>query len=171
MQFVDYLVIGSGLTGAVIARLLADAGREVLVLERRAHLGGNVHDHTHPSGIRIHTYGPHYFRTSSERIWEFATRFTPFYPYEAALLSRVDGELAQWPIAGGYIERRVGPNWKPDFQGIPANFEEAALAIMPRLIYEKFVKEYNEKQWGVSSRTLSVRLCGRFDIRNDDESR
>ncbi|CAN5474837.1 UDP-galactopyranose mutase [soil metagenome] len=157
--------------GAVIARLLADAGREVLVLERRAHLGGNVHDHTHPSGIRIHTYGPHYFRTGSERIWEFATRFAPFYPYEAALLARVDGELAQWPIAGSYIENKVGPNWKPAFQGIPANFEEAALAIMPSLIYEKFVKEYNEKQWGVLSRTLSVKLCGRFDVRNDDEPR
>ena len=78
---VDYLIVGSGLTGAVIARLLADAGREVLVVDRRSHVGGNVHDHAHPSGIRIHTYGPHYFRTSSERIWEFATRFDRFDEY------------------------------------------------------------------------------------------
>ena len=83
----DYVIIGSGLTGAVVARLLADAGREVLVVERRAHLGGNVHDHTHASGIRVHTYGPHYFRTSSDRIWDFATRFAPFYRYEARLVS------------------------------------------------------------------------------------
>src|SRR5262249_49074954 len=105
MTCVDYLIVGSGLTGAVIARTLADAGREVLVGGRRAHQGGNVHDHDHASGIRIHTYGPHYFRTSSERVWEFATRFAPFYKYEAALLSDVDGVLEQWPIAGSYINK------------------------------------------------------------------
>ncbi len=168
---VDYLVVGSGLTGAVIARTLADAGREVLVVDRRNHVGGNVHDHVHESGIRIHTFGPHYFRTSSDRIWDFATRFASFYKYEAALLSDVDGELAQWPIAGSYIRRRVGEHWEPEFKGKPRNFEEAALAIMPRLVYERFVKEYNEKQWGVPAHTLSAGLCGRFDIRHDDEPR
>jgi UDP-galactopyranose mutase len=168
---VDYLIVGSGLTGAVIARALADAGREVLVVDRRRHMGGNVHDHAHPSGIRIHTYGPHYFRTSSDRIWEYATRFAPFYKYEAALLSDVAGELAQWPIAGSYIRRTVGADWRPEFTGTPANFEEAALAIMPRLVYEAFVKEYNEKQWGVPARALAAGLCGRFDVRHDDEPR
>ena len=72
---VDYLIVGSGLTGAVIARILADRGRDVLVLDRRSHAGGNVHDYEHQSGIRIHTYGPHYFRTSSEKIWSFVSRF------------------------------------------------------------------------------------------------
>lgn len=168
---VDYLVIGSGLTGAVIARILADAGREVLVVERRRHCGGNVHDHAHESGVRIHTYGPHYFRTSSDRVWDFATRFAPFYKYEAALLSQVDGELTQWPIAGSYIRKVIGERWEPEFQGVPTNFEEAALSIMPRAIYHKFVKEYNEKQWGVPAHTLSVGLCGRFDVRHDDEPR
>src|SRR5205814_8103604 len=142
---VDYLIVGSGLTGAGIARTLADAGRDVLVVDRRHHLGGNVHDHAHESGIRIHTYGPHYFRTSSERVWEFATRFAPFFEYQASLLSFVDCELAQWPIAGSYIKRKIGADWKPEFTGTPRNFEQAALAIMPRPIYEKFVKEYNEK--------------------------
>ena len=80
MNSADYLIVGSGLTGSVIARLLADTGREVLILERRSHLGGNVHDHIHPSGIRIHTYGPHYFRTSSDRIWDFVTRFYSEHP-------------------------------------------------------------------------------------------
>lgn len=168
---VDYLIVGSGLTGAVIARALADAGREVLVVDRRTHMGGNVHDHAHASGIRIHTYGPHYFRTSSDRIWEFATRFASFYKYEASLVSDVDGELAQWPIAGSYIKRKIGETWSPEFTGTPTNFEEAALSIMPRMIYEKFIKEYNEKQWGVPSKTLSAKLCGRFDVRHDDEPR
>jgi UDP-galactopyranose mutase len=171
MTYVDYLIVGSGLTGAVIARTLADAGREVLVVDRRAHQGGNVHDHDHASGIRIHTYGPHYFRTSSERVWEFATRFAPFYKYEAALLSDVDGVLEQWPIAGSYIRKHIGANWQPEFTGTPRNFEEAALSLMPRRVYEKFVKEYNEKQWGVSNQTLAANLCARFDIRHDDEPR
>ncbi len=168
---VDYLIVGSGLSGAVIARLLADAGREVLIVERRGHLGGNVFDHTHESGIRIHTYGPHYFRTSSDRIWNFATRFAPFYRYEASLLSLVDGEYEQWPIAGSYIRRTAGEEWTPEFTGTPGDFEQAALSLMPRAIYEKFVKEYNEKQWGVPANALSADLCTRFDVRHDDEPR
>lgn len=168
---VDYLIVGSGLTGAVIARTLADAGREVLVVDRRSHLGGNVHDHAHASGIRIHTYGPHYFRTSSDRIWEWVNRFASFSRYEAALLTDVDGEMVQWPIAASYIRRAIGETWTPEFTGTPRNFEEAALALMPRMIYEKFIKEYNAKQWGVDCRALSAKLCGRFDVRHDDEPR
>jgi UDP-galactopyranose mutase len=171
MLTVDYVIIGSGLTGAVIARLLADAGREVLVVERRAHLGGNVYDHTHASGIRVHTYGPHYFRTSSDRIWDFATRFAPFYRYEARLVSLVAGQYENWPIAASYIRKRLGPNWAPEFTGTPHHFEEAALALMPRLVYESFVKEYNEKQWGVPAHSLAPELCQRFDVRADDEPR
>ncbi len=167
----DYLVVGSGLTGSVIARLLADAGREVVVVDRRSHAGGNVHDHTHPSGIRIHTYGPHYFRTSSDRIWEFVQRFGTFYQYEACLKSLVDGEYENWPIAASYIARHIGTGWKPEFTGTPADFEQAALSLMPRLIYDRFVKEYNEKQWGVPAVTLSADLCKRFDVRQDDEPR
>ena len=171
MVAADYIVVGSGLTGAVIARLLTDAGREVVVLERRSHLGGNVHDHEHASGIRIHTYGPHYFRTNSERIWEYANRFARFFRFEAKVVSLVDGRYEQWPIAASYIRQHVGPNWTPAFKGTPRNFEEAALSLMPRVVYEKFVKEYNEKQWGVPARTLAADLCKRFDVRADDEVR
>jgi UDP-galactopyranose mutase len=168
---IDYVIVGSGLTGAVIARTLTDAGREVLVLDRRSHMGGNVHDHAHASGVRIHTYGPHYFRTSSERIWDFATRFAPFYEYEASLLSDLGGSMEQWPIAGSFIRKHIGENWQPEFAGTPRNFKEAALSLMPRLVYEKFIKEYNEKQWGVPNDTLAAKLCTRFDIRHDDEPR
>jgi len=80
----DYLIIGSGLTGGVIARLLSDAGYSVLILERRSHIGGNAHDHCHPSGIRIHTYGPHYFRCNDENVWAFVNRFSRFYKYEVS---------------------------------------------------------------------------------------
>lgn len=167
----DYLVVGSGLTGATLARLLHDAGRRVLVVDRRSHLGGNVHDHIHPSGISIHTYGPHYFRTSSDRIWSFVRRFADFHPYVATVQSRVGDEHVPWPLGASYIAGVVGPGWVPEFTGTPSNFEEAALALMPRLVYEKFVKEYNEKQWGVPARSLSAELCKRFDVRVDDDPR
>ena len=168
---VDYLLVGSGLTGAVIARTLADAGREVLVLERRSYVGGNVHDHVHPCGVRIHTYGPHYFRTHRDDIWEFVTRFAEFYRYEACLKTLVDGRHENWPIAASYIRRTLGETWSPDFEGEPRNFEEACLSMMPRLIYEKFVKGYTEKQWGVPASALSPGLAGRFDVRLDDDPR
>ena len=168
---IDYVIVGSGLTGAVIARRLVDAARTVVIVDRRPHLGGNVHDHSHPSGIRIHTYGPHYFRTTSDEIWAFVNRFATFYKYEAALKSFVDGRHENWPIAASYIRRTIGEKWHPEFRGTPANFEEASLAMMPRLVYEKFVKGYTEKQWGVPARTLSASLARRFDVREDDEPR
>ena len=166
-----FLVVGSGLTGAVIARALVDAGRDVLVLERRSHLGGNVHDHFHPSGIRVHTYGPHYFRTNDDALWQFVNRFARFYKYEAVLTSWVDGRYENWPVTASYIRRALGPKWEPEFKGAPSNFEEACLAMMPRLVYEKFVKGYNEKQWGVPAGALSAALARRFDVREDDERR
>ena len=163
MPTADYVVVGSGLTGAVIARSLRDAGRDVVVVERREHLGGNVHDHLHFSGIRIHTYGPHYFRTNSDALWAFVTRFAEFYPYVAELRSEVDGVAEQWPIAASYIRRTVGDKWTPAFVGTPTNFEEASLAMMPEPVYRKFVKGYTEKQWGVPAHTLSAELAKRFE--------
>jgi UDP-galactopyranose mutase len=169
---VDYLIVGSGLTGATIARLLADEGREVMVLDRRKHHGGNVHDHLHEqSGVRIHTYGPHYFRTNSEKLWSYVHRFAKFSPYEAVVQSLVDGRHENWPIAASYIRRTVGENWKPSFTGKAANFEEASLAMMPELVYRKFVKGYSEKQWGVPATALAADLAKRFDVREDDEPR
>src|SRR5690348_12862507 len=75
----------------------------------------------HGSGIRIHTYGPHYFRTSDDELWAFANRFSAFYPYEASLKSWVEGRYENWPIAASYIRRTVGPGWKPEFRGEPRN--------------------------------------------------
>ncbi len=167
----DYVVVGSGLTGAVIARMLADAGREVVVVDRRSHLGGNVHDAPAEEGIRVHTYGPHYFRTNSEAVWGFVNRFADFYRYEAVLASFVDGRYERWPVAAEYIRRTVGEAWEPAFRGVPATFEEASLAMMPEAVYRSFVKGYTEKQWGVPANTLSADLAGRFDVRADDDPR
>lgn len=170
MEF-DYVIVGSGLTGAVIARLLVESGRSVVVVDRRKHRGGNVHDHVHHSGIRIHTYGPHYFRTNSEEIWQFVNRFADFDRYEACIKSLVDARHENWPISGSYIRRTIGDGWQPVFRGSPSNFEEASLAMMPRQVYEKFVKGYSEKQWGAPAQALSADLAKRFDVRDDDEPR
>lgn len=168
---VDYLVVGSGLTGGTIARLLTDAGHSVKILDRRTHVGGNVHDHVHPSGVRIHTYGPHYFRTSSDKVWEFVNRFASFYTYEAELLTRVNGKLEHWPVVQEYIDERIGTDWKPGFVGEPTNFEEASLSKMPAEIYHDFVKGYTEKQWGVPASSLGAELAGRFDVHSDGDHR
>lgn len=165
---VDYLVVGAGLTGATIARELSDAGREVMIVERRSHIGGNVHDFTGQDGVRVHTYGPHYFRTSSERLWQFVNRFGKFYTFKAVVKSLVDGTLQNWPITRSYIGSVIGENWKPAFTGKASNFEEASLALMPRPIYERFVRGYTEKQWGVPASCLSPSLVRRFDVRDDD---
>jgi UDP-galactopyranose mutase len=168
---VDYLIVGSGLTGTTIARHLADAGREVLVVDRRPHAGGNVHDHVHTSNIRVHTYGPHCFRTNSAGLWEYVNRFGAFYRFEARALTLVDGAYEQWPVTASYIRRTVGEDWAPEFQGVPANFEEASLSMMPRLVYEKFVKGYSEKQWGVPAARLSADLARRFQVHTGDDPR
>lgn len=168
---IDHIIVGSGLTGATLARLLTDAGRHVLVFERRPRLAGNIADDVHPSGIRYHRYGPHLFRTNSERIWQFAQRFGDFYRYEHRACSLVDGRLEQWPVSQEYIERECGKNWKPAFAGTPTNFEEASLAMMPRIIYERFVKGYTEKQWGVPAHTLSAKLAKRFAVAPAGETR
>jgi UDP-galactopyranose mutase len=167
----DVLVVGSGLTGATIARLVKDEGVSVAVVERRSHIGGNVHDHRHHSGIAVHTYGPHYFRTSSDRIWAFVNRFSSFRPFAATLKTLVNGRYENWPISAEYIERAIGAEWHPDFSGNPTNFEEACLAMMPRPVYEQFVKGYTEKQWGVPATRLDATLAGRFDVRTDNDPR
>jgi UDP-galactopyranose mutase len=167
----DYLIVGSGLTGATIARLLFDHGRDVAIVERRPHLGGNVHDHFHESGIRIHTYGPHYFRTSSDAIWKYVNRFARFYPFEAELMSVVDRTLERWPVHAEYIERVLGKSWTPERSTPGENFEESSLAMMPRLIYDTFVRGYTAKQWGVDPCCLESSLAKRFEVRTNGDAR
>jgi UDP-galactopyranose mutase len=170
MEF-DYLIVGTGLTGAVIARAISDQGLTVLLVDRRGHQGGNVHDHHHPSGIPIHTYGPHYFRTNDESIWQFVNRFSSFEKYEAVVKSSIRGQLEDWPITSSYIRREIGAQWKPGFTGTPTNFEEASLSLMPKEIYDRFVGPYSQKQWGISPKLLSTNLARRFDVRDGDDRR
>lgn len=160
------LVVGSGLTGATIARLAKDANHDVTVLERRAHIGGNVRDEIDPrSGLLIGCYGPHYFRTSSETIWNFVRRFADWYGFSARVCVRApDGRYHAWPP-------RRQPNWEELTWRLvrrPDNFEEACLVRMPLPVYRSLVQGYTEKQWGVPATTLSAELARRIDVRRPD---
>lgn len=167
----DFLIVGTGLTGATIAHELSSAGFSVVVVERRGYVAGNVADYVHPSGVRVQRHGPHYFRTSSYRLWTFVHRFGSFYPYEARVLSRVDGRYENWPLTASCILRRTGclPSTKLVAEG--PDFESAVLSIMPREVFEPFVKEYTEKQWGVSACQLDGTLAARVQVRWDDDTR
>jgi UDP-galactopyranose mutase len=167
----DYIIVGSGLTGATIARLLADNGDHVIVVERRSHVGGNVHDYVHQSGIRVHTYGPHYFRTSSDRVWSYMRRFGTFYEFAAVVMSSVQGRLEDWPVHVNTITRVAGKSWVPGYSGVIRNFEQASLAVMPTSIYQEFVKGYTSKQWGVEPERLESSLAARFDVRTGADKR
>lgn len=167
----DYVIVGSGLTGATIARTLRDCGLQVLVLERRSQISGNLYDQVHPSGIRIHSYGPHLFRTSSKKIWEWIQRFGSFYLYEHKVMTLVDGNHEHWPITNSYLSRTVGSTWRPVECRHPENFEQACLSKLPHQAYSKFVKGYTEKQWGIAANQLDASLAGRFEVRNDNDTR
>ena len=169
MTAVDYLIVGTGLTGSTIARILHDQGREVLILDRRHHVGGNVHDSLHPSQIRLHTYGPHYFRCSSRRVWEFVNRFSGFYHYEATVKSMVKGHYENWPVSIALLDQFSG--WQNSHPvATPANFEEACLQKMPRPVYEAFVMGYTRRQWGLDPRQLDSSLANRIRINVDHET-
>ena len=168
MTTVDYLVVGSGLTGSTIARRLADAGREVLILERRAHFGGNLHDTVHPSGVRVHTYGPHYFRCNSPGIWSFVNRFSKFQPYAAQVKVETGGVYEDWPVSRRTLQGY--PDWvPPQWNGKPGNFEEACLRKLPPEIYQKMIAGYTRRQWGVEPRQLDAALARRIRINEEGQ--
>src|SRR4051812_37649848 len=159
----DFVVVGAGPTGSTIARLLSDYGQEVIILDRKDHIAGNVYDYKHASGAMIHKYGPHYFRCGSEKIWSFLNRFTAFYNWSAVLKSKIGNEYLSWPVNEAYINSIVGEDWNL-FKEEPSNFEEGCLCRMPKAIYEMFIKGYTEKQWGVKATGLSKDLAVRISI-------
>ncbi len=120
-------------------------------------------DYKHESGAMIHKYGPHYFRCGSEKIWNFLNRFTSFYNWSAELKSKVEDDYLNWPVNQSYIEKIAGKEWDL-FKGEPKNFEEACLAKMPKELYERFIKGYTEKQWGVKATELDKELANRITI-------
>ena len=107
----DYLVVGAGFAGATVAeRLAADAGKKVLICDRRPHIGGNAYDHYDESGILVHKYGPHIFHTNSRDVYDYLSRFTDWRPYQHRVLASVDGQLLPIPINLNTVNRMYGTN-------------------------------------------------------------
>lgn len=179
----DYLIVGAGFAGAVLAeRLASQCGATCIVIDRRAHIGGNAADHTDRSGVLIHTYGPHYFRTNSPRIVEYLSQFTEWLPAEYRILSWTHGRYWPFPINLNTFEQLIGRTSTSDEMAAtlaewrvpidqPRNSEDVILAQVGRPLYELFFKNYTRKQWRCDPRELDASVCGRIPIRTNRDDR
>jgi UDP-galactopyranose mutase len=180
LRAADVVVVGSGFFGLTVAeRVAAETGRRVVVLERRAHLGGNAWSETEPAtGIEVHRYGAHLFHTSNRRVWEYVNRFTGFTSYRHRVRSVSKGQVYPLPINLGTICQYFGRHLSPDQArelvaeqaaevdlGRATNLEEKAVSLIGRPLYEAFIRGYTEKQWQTDPRELPAEVITRLPVR------
>lgn len=176
------LVVGAGFSGSVAARELAEQGHQVLVIDKRNHIGGNAYDELDSSGVLIHKYGPHIFHTNSERIFAYLSQFTDWRLYEHRVLSQVDGQLFPFPINRTTINQLY--NLSLDENGVKAYLErvrvsldrietseDQVLASVGYDLYEKFFLNYTRKQWGLNPSELKAGVAARIPIRTNLDDR
>ena len=179
MKQIDVVVAGAGLWGCTVARVLAESGRKVLVLEKRAAVGGNVRCETDAeTGIEVHTYGSHIFHTHLDDVWDFVNRFITFNGYQHKVLARYEGKTYFLPLGLTLVNQFYGLNLTPaelpafiakeaegakDEAGL--NFETQAISFIGRPLYEAFIREYTRKQWGMDPRELSADIIKRLPVR------
>ncbi len=182
MSSTDFLIIGAGFSGLVIAERLASAGWKCTVADRRNHLGGNAHDRIDPAGVLIHPYGPHYFRTNSRRIVDYLSRFTAWHEVSYQIKSHTQGRYWSFPINLNTFEEFTGkPSTSEEFAAWleknrisiqnPANSEEVIISQVGRELYELFFENYTLKQWKRHPRDLDASVCGRVPIRTNRDNR
>ncbi len=183
MESYDYLVVGAGFAGAVLAeRLAAGQGKRVLVVDKRPHIGGNAYDEHNADGILVHPYGPHIFHTASEKVVDYLSRFTEWRPYEHRVLASVDGKMLPIPINLDTINQLYGLDL--DAEGMEAFLAERAetrdeirtsedivVSKVGRELYEKFFRNYTRKQWGVDPSQLDSSVAGRIPVRLNRDNR
>ena len=179
----DYLIVGAGFAGLTAAeRLCTQSGKRCLVLEKRAHLGGNAYDRYDDHGVLIHTYGPHYFRTNSPRIRDYLSQFTDWHPVDYTILSHTDGTYWKFPINLNTFEQMIGrPSTSEEMEAWldekrvqienPANSEEVIVSQVGWELYEKFFKGYTFKQWKRHPKDLDASVCGRIPVRTNRDDR
>lgn len=180
---VDLLVCGAGPAGCVIAERAARVlGWKVLVVDRRSHVAGNCHDCRHSSGVLIHRYGPHYFRTNDDELLRYLSRFTDWRPAHYEVRSQVRGRLLPFPINLTTLEQFFGPTLDAESAEAllarlrvpianPRNSEEYVLSRVGRELYDAFYRHYTLKQWGRPASELAPEVCGRVPIRLDRDVR
>lgn len=172
----DYLIVGAGLFGAVFARQATDAGKKVLVIDKRDHIGGNIYTEV-VEGINVHKYGAHIFHTNDKTVWEYVNRFADFNRYTNSPVANYNGELYSLPF-NMYTFNRMWGVITPDearakiaeqraAAGItePRNLEEQAISLVGTDIYERLVKGYTEKQWGRKCTELPSFIIRRLPVR------
>ncbi|HEX6373880.1 MAG TPA: UDP-galactopyranose mutase [Longimicrobium sp.] len=179
----DYLIVGAGFAGSVLAeRLAADAGKKVLVVDRRPHIAGNAYDEYNDDGILVHRYGPHIFHTNSREVWEYLGRFTPWRPYEHRVRASVDGMLLPIPINLDTINQLYGLSLTSlqveDFFRSVAEprdpvrtSEDAVVGRVGRELYDKFFRNYTRKQWGMDASELDAAVAARVPARTSRDDR
>jgi len=182
-EHVDVLIVGAGFAGAVLAeRLASQCGKTSLVIDRRSHIAGNAYDRYDEAGVLIHQYGPHYFRSNSERIVEYLSQFTEWHPVEYQILCRVEGRDWQFPINLNTFEQLIGrPSTTEEMEATlaewripiekPANSEEVIISQVGWKLYEMFFKNYTRKQWKRDPKDLDASVCGRIPVRTNRDNR
>jgi UDP-galactopyranose mutase len=171
----DYLVVGSGLFGATFARIMTDAGKRCLVIDKRSHIGGNVYS-TDIDGIHVHMYGPHIFHTSNDDIWEFVNRFTQFNNYVHRVKAINEGKYYTLPfnlktfneVAGVMSIERL-KEFLETRERDDTNLERCAISLVGEEVYETLIKGYTEKQWGRRAKDLPADIIKRLPVRNNFE--
>src|SRR6195952_3785487 len=182
MRKLDALVVGAGFSGAVIAERLADQGMQVLLIDKRPHIGGNAYDTIDRHGVRIHPYGPHIFHTNGMRIAEYLSAFTTWRPYEHRVLAKVGAQLLPIPININTVNRLYGLNH--DARTIEAFFEsvrekrdeirtseDVVLNSVGRDLYEKFFRGYTRNKWGLDPSELAASVAARIPTRTNHDDR
>jgi UDP-galactopyranose mutase len=179
----DYLIVGAGFAGATIAeRLASDAGKKVLICDRRPHIGGNAFDHHDEAGILVHKYGPHIFHTNSRDVYEYLSRFTDWRPYQHRVLARVDGQLLPIPINLNTINQMYGTNFtsfqleeffqsRAEERAHIKTSEDVIVSKVGRELYEKFFRNYTRKQWGLDPSELDAAVTARLPVRTNRDDR
>lgn len=172
----DYLVVGAGLYGAVLAREAKNRGKRVLVIEKRPHIAGNVYCED-VEGIKVHTYGAHIFHTNNEEVWNYLNQFTSFNRFTNSPVANYKGELYSLPFNMYTFNKMWGvvtpdeaqakiDEQKAEMAGKePSNLEEQAISLVGRDIFEKLVKGYTEKQWGRDCKDLPSFIIKRLPVR------
>lgn len=171
----DYLVVGSGLFGSVFARQATDAGKKVLVIDKRPNIAGNVYTEK-VEGINFHKYGAHIFHTNNTEVWNYVNRFATFNRFTNSPVANYKGELYSMPFNMYTFNKMWGvvtpeeaaakiEEQKKEITGEPQNLEEQAISLVGRDIYEKLVKGYTEKQWGRDCKDLPAFIIKRLPVR------
>jgi len=179
----DYLIVGAGFAGSVVAeRLASQAGKKILLIDKRNHIGGNTYDHYDEHGILIHKYGPHIFHTNAKHVFDHLSQFTKWHWYEHEVLARVDGQFVPIPINLNTINKLYGLNLNSDemeaFLASKAEkldqiktSEDVVLSKVGRELYEKFFKGYTKKQWGLDPSELDAAVTARIPTRTNRDNR